>query len=218
MGWTAGADVSTGDLITAATWNNYLGATGSLEHVYDTSAAVILTTRGDILYEGAAGLARLAKGTQTYELAMGANDPEWVAPKKAKELYVPVTYATEMGAYVGYPVGRCDGAGDLGYISFRVPEDFNAITEAMIIVIPRATQAAANWDIRALHAATGEAYDTHDTSDIASTYNVVDEQIFEVDASTICAAITAGDIAGVLLSQAAAGHNVDVVGLFLRYT
>lgn len=33
MGWTAGSDVSTGDLITAATWNNYLGATGSLEYL-----------------------------------------------------------------------------------------------------------------------------------------------------------------------------------------
>ena len=33
MGWTAGADVSTGDLITAAQWNNYLGATGSLEYL-----------------------------------------------------------------------------------------------------------------------------------------------------------------------------------------
>ncbi|MAH46929.1 hypothetical protein CMI37_13950 [Candidatus Pacearchaeota archaeon] len=31
MAWTAGADVSTSDLITAATWNNYLGASGSLE-------------------------------------------------------------------------------------------------------------------------------------------------------------------------------------------
>ena len=33
MAWTAGADVITGDLITAATWNNYLGATGSLEYL-----------------------------------------------------------------------------------------------------------------------------------------------------------------------------------------
>jgi len=33
MAWTAGADVSTGDIIISATWNNYLGASGSLEYL-----------------------------------------------------------------------------------------------------------------------------------------------------------------------------------------
>jgi hypothetical protein len=37
MSWTAGADVSTGQLITAAQWNNYLGASGSLEYLNDFS-------------------------------------------------------------------------------------------------------------------------------------------------------------------------------------
>ena len=33
MAWVAGADVLTGDLITAAQWNNYLGAAGSIEYL-----------------------------------------------------------------------------------------------------------------------------------------------------------------------------------------
>lgn len=33
MAWEAGADVTTGDLITAAQWNSYLGATGSIEYL-----------------------------------------------------------------------------------------------------------------------------------------------------------------------------------------
>lgn len=33
MGWHDGANVSTGDLITAAIWNNYMGASGSLEYL-----------------------------------------------------------------------------------------------------------------------------------------------------------------------------------------
>jgi len=33
MAWVAGADVSTGELITAAQWNNYLGASGSIEYL-----------------------------------------------------------------------------------------------------------------------------------------------------------------------------------------
>lgn len=35
MAWTAGADVTTGDLITAAQWNSYLGVSGSLEYLND---------------------------------------------------------------------------------------------------------------------------------------------------------------------------------------
>jgi hypothetical protein len=33
MSWTAGEDVTTGQLITAARWNNYLGVGGSLEYL-----------------------------------------------------------------------------------------------------------------------------------------------------------------------------------------
>lgn len=39
MSWNAGADVTTGDLITAAQWNNYLGVSGSLEFLHDKPMA-----------------------------------------------------------------------------------------------------------------------------------------------------------------------------------
>lgn len=39
MGWTAGADVTTGDLITAAAWNNYMGASGSIQFLFDCPMA-----------------------------------------------------------------------------------------------------------------------------------------------------------------------------------
>ena len=35
MAWTAGVTRSTGDLISAADWNNYLGASGSMDFVHD---------------------------------------------------------------------------------------------------------------------------------------------------------------------------------------
>lgn len=37
----------------------------------------VMTTRGDIIYQGAAAPARLAKGTAGYALVQGANDPAW---------------------------------------------------------------------------------------------------------------------------------------------
>jgi len=33
MAWVSGEDVSTGELITAAQWNNYMGASGSMEYL-----------------------------------------------------------------------------------------------------------------------------------------------------------------------------------------
>lgn len=45
MGWTAGADRSTGDLITAANWNNYLGTSGSLEYLQSWSINDVTASR-----------------------------------------------------------------------------------------------------------------------------------------------------------------------------
>ncbi len=45
MGWNAGADVTTGDLITAAQWNNYLGVAGSLEYLQSWSQTDVTGSR-----------------------------------------------------------------------------------------------------------------------------------------------------------------------------
>lgn len=44
-----------------------------------TALAGISGVRGDIIYYGASGWTRLAKGTENYHLVMGANDPAWAA-------------------------------------------------------------------------------------------------------------------------------------------
>ena len=76
MTWTAGADVATGDVLSADKWNAYMGASGS---IMETGAAKV-TTAGDLIYAtGANAVARLAKGTARQVLAMnaGATAPEW---------------------------------------------------------------------------------------------------------------------------------------------
>lgn len=78
MAWTNGATVTTGDLITAANWNSYLGATGS---IMNTSAAKC-TTAGDMAYASAANtMARIAGGTSTYVLTSNGPTaaPTWQA-------------------------------------------------------------------------------------------------------------------------------------------
>ncbi|MDO8704087.1 MAG: hypothetical protein Q7J84_03995 [Sulfuricaulis sp.] len=76
MTWTAGATKATGDLITAAIWNGYLGATGSIGE----TAPAKVTTQGDTIYATAANtLARLAKGLgdQRMKMNTAATAPSW---------------------------------------------------------------------------------------------------------------------------------------------
>ena len=82
MAWTDGVDYSTGQLISATIWNNYLGAAGNI----DLTAPGVVTTAGDLVYAtGDNTLARLAKGTARQTLAMnsGATAPEWAASSRS---------------------------------------------------------------------------------------------------------------------------------------
>ena len=78
MAWTVPANKSTSDLVTAASWNTFLGTSGDMSM---TSAAVV-TTAGDMTYASAANqMARIAGGTATYVLTSnGATSaPSWQA-------------------------------------------------------------------------------------------------------------------------------------------
>ena len=76
MAWTVPADKLTGDLVSAASYNQMLGTSGDMSR---TSAAVV-TTAGDMTYASAANqMARIAGGTATYVLTSnGATSaPSW---------------------------------------------------------------------------------------------------------------------------------------------
>ena len=78
MAWTVPANKSTSELVTAASWNTFLGTTGDMSR---TSAAVV-TTAGDMTYASAANqMARIAGGTATFVLTSnGATSaPSWQA-------------------------------------------------------------------------------------------------------------------------------------------
>ena len=78
MAWTVPSDKTQGDLLTAASWNSFLGTSGDMSR---TSAAVV-TTAGDMTYASAANqMARIAGGTSTYVLTSnGATSaPSWQA-------------------------------------------------------------------------------------------------------------------------------------------
>lgn len=135
-----------------------------------------------------------------------------------KEFFVPCTRATSMEITGYYVVGYLTAVDEYGNVAFHVPHDFTSIIEAVVAVIPLATQAAANWDIKANYAALGEAKNIHEETDTTSTYNVTSAQIFEVDISGILSNLAADDYVGVFLQQKTAGHNVAILGVRFKYS
>ena len=76
MAWVDGVDYSTGQLISATIWNNYLGAAGDI----DLTAPGVVTAEGDMVYATADNtITRLAKGTDNYVMTMDGNVPNWEA-------------------------------------------------------------------------------------------------------------------------------------------
>ena len=78
MAWTTPVDYSTGQVITAAIWNNLIGSGGNI----DETAPAKVTTAGDLVYgTGTNAIARLGVGTanQVLKVNSGATAPEWSA-------------------------------------------------------------------------------------------------------------------------------------------
>lgn len=136
----------------------------------------------------------------------------------SKELWVPTTYGTTIASCGDFPVARCLNADDEAYVSFKVPDDFASIDSALLVVIVRATQGAADWDISSDYGAVGEAFDIHSESDTATTYNVTNDQKFGIDISGILSSLAAGDYVGIKLIQKDAAHDVYVLGVHFKYS
>jgi hypothetical protein len=131
----------------------------------------------------------------------------------------PVTYASAGMAVLGdIPVAPCAN-GASAAVFFEIPKGISLLVKAYLIVIPTATQAAANWDLFSDYAAVGELYNNHSEQDIASTYNVVLNTNFEIEliGKGFFASALGGDRGGIRLLVSTAGHDVDVVGLRLEY-
>ena len=148
----------------------------------------------------------------------------WTVPGgggATKEFFIPATYPASNASVHGYyPIVKCDALNETVYISFYVPHDFNSITSAAIIVIPLASQAAADWDIRSTYAAIGEDITIQEEIDVSTSYNITVNDVytfFEVNISGILSVLVAGDYVGIRLTQSTTLHNVSVLGIRFRY-
>jgi len=149
---------------------------------------------------------------------MPINNPSAAAPPLTKELWAGAALqsgveATFNGDYIGCPLL----INEIARVCFFIPWDFVTIIEAVLMVIPNATNAVANWDIASDYAAPGEAKDIHSEADAAATYDVTLDEIFEVDVSGILSNLSPGDYVGIRLMPADVASNVHVIGLRFRY-
>jgi len=128
-------------------------------------------------------------------------------------------YCSEADDEHGTVPGKSITVGQTAYVGFHVPTEVQQIMKANMYVIPDATKAAANWDLVADYGASGEAYNAHSDSDAASTYNVTQNQFFEIDivAKGLLANALPHDTGGVTLTVSTAGDDVTLVFLELYY-
>jgi hypothetical protein len=148
-------------------------------------------------------------------LGVDGNTQHLYDNKADKEKWYPVAGGTGSALGLGHLLA---GAGEYAGIICPIPADFNAITSIVVVVLPIATQAAANWDIATNYGAVGQAYNTHTGSDNTTTYNVTDNQWYAVNIASCVASLAAGDVLYVKFTLSNADHDVYVNGVLLKYT
>lgn len=134
---------------------------------------------------------------------------------KNGEAWFPVDSGTGSDGNIGH---HLSGAGENCGITGVIPADLASVTSIEVIVLPDATDGAADWDLTLYLGADGEAYDTHEESNNASTYDVTDNQWFSVDLSSIDDNLAAGDRFYCKFTQTGGTENVYVIGILLKYT
>ncbi|MBA7658969.1 hypothetical protein ES703_66932 [subsurface metagenome] len=139
-----------------------------------------------------------------------------------KEFFVPATGTLNGAADANYDnhatvyLGAVDQS---AYIEFFVPHDFSSITEAVVVIIPKMSRAAADYDIFSNYAASGQPYTAHSESDLVTTYNTTANQIFEVSIAGILSSLAVGDYVGIRFFVAVANDdNCNVLGVRFKYS
>jgi len=151
------------------------------------------------------------------------DDGTWGTPAgggngATKEFFAPATYGTRMRQRANFAGAEINDVDEDGFCTFRIPNDFSSVVTAELIVVPMATQAAANWDIYSSYAGDGENYNLHNESDTTTTYDATLSVQRSIDISGILSSIVVDDLVGIRLVQKTAGHDVFVFGVRFKYS
>jgi hypothetical protein len=98
---------------------------------------------------------------------------------------------------------------------FQIAEDFEAVANAKVIMIPDATETI-QWDVNVSVAAAGEAYNNDDRAAADQQVAVTSGNLTEVDISGQLTGLAAGDYVGIDFQSDTA--NLRIVGFEFDYT
>lgn len=142
---------------------------------------------------------------------MPANPPGEFFVLAARHSADTAPYTADVGLY---RVSVLSSSEQVGF-NFKVPDDFAALTECVVLIIPDVSETV-QWDVTVGIAAVGEAFNNDEGSTLNSTLAVTLSELTELDVSGPLGSIAAGDYVG--MSFASDTTSLRVVGLLFRYT
>ncbi len=197
---------------------NAPGAAGTLvrsDHVHETAVVVEdegggLGTFHTVNFIGG-GVVAFPAGAGVTVSIPGPGNPA------VKEVFF---MATDYGAEHGdFRVRNVSGTAGFNF-TFCIPDDFSALLALDLIAIPDGTRAAADIDLDSDYGNPGEQFDNHSEADTTITFALVEDEIAELDVSSVFSALSANDYCGLQVDNNISGpsFSVDYIGIRLRYT
>jgi len=136
-----------------------------------------------------------------------------------KHFFVPVTggntvtsaYDTVVGHFV---TNTPDNAQNL-YFNFKIPDNYTALTEAVIVMIPDTTEIV-QYDLNSNYGQVGELHTIGAESVLDATSSATINVLLECSAAGVLVGVTAGDYVGLRINSNTT--TLQIIGLAIKYT
>jgi hypothetical protein len=136
-----------------------------------------------------------------------------------KSFFVPVTAGNTLTSAYDTSVGdfatNTPDSAQVLYFVFKIPDNFTALSEAVMVMIPDATETI-QFDIDTDYGQSGAAYTTHSETVSNTTGGATASQILEVSVAGALTLISAGDYVGMKITSDTT--QLRVIGLAIKYT
>lgn len=173
------------------------------DHVHDHGAQPLGTGNGHAVATGAvAGFASAADKTKLDRLSV------------VKEMWFPQDALANFSTTQRTKTFAASGT---GRFMFATPADFGSLVSIDAIMMPVATNAAANIDLTSEYGALGASAIGITQTDNASTYALVANQLKAISLATVFGSLAANQQCGVLISHTTIGGSSEYYGIRLRY-
>ena len=119
-----------------------------------------------------------------------------------------------------YGIDR-DAAAEKVRWTWTVPDNFSALSSAVIVVSPEANDGDFQYDLLTDYAGDGQVVTTHNESSLNQTVALTTDTLEYIDFSGVLTGIAAGDTVGIMInydSYSGANPSVFVISAMVGYT